>query len=274
MVEVVGGFAFDSLALLADAAHMISDVAALSMAYAALRIAQRPPTERHTYGFARTEVLVAQANGLLLVIGALVIAYEAIGRLREPTSMDAAGVFIVGLLGLIVNVVSAGFIARHAHGNLNLRGALLHLVADALGSIAVVLAAVGTWLFGFDRLDPIASLFIAVLVVFAAWQLIRDAARVLLEAVPAGLDVGEVRAALCGEAGVEAVHHLHVWTTGSEHAALSAHVVLGEEMTLHDAQVRAGELKRMLVMRFGIEHATLEVECHACADDETHSGRH
>jgi len=269
---VVGGLAFGSLALLADAAHMVADVVALTMAYAALLIARRPATERHTFGFARTEVLVAQANGMLLIGGALVIVFEAIGRLREPTTMDAAGVLIIGGLGLVVNVVSAAFVARHAHGSLNLRGALLHLLADALGSVAVIVAAAGTWAFGFDRLDPIASLFIAVLVLVAAWHLIRDATRVLLEAVPAGLDATAVRDALVEVDGVEAVHHLHLWTTGSEHAALSAHVVLEGTLTLHDAQIRADGLKRLLATRFGIEHATIEVECHACADDETPHG--
>ena len=258
------------MALLADGVHMVSDVVALGMAYAALRIAQRPPTARHTFGLGRAEVLVAEANGVLLVAGAIAVVAGAIGRLSSPPSIDAAGVIVVGGLGILVNVGSAWVVGRHAHGSLNMRGVLLHLAADALGSVAVVIAGIGAALFSAYWLDPVASILISVLVVFAAWQLLRDATSVLLEAVPADLDAAAVTEALCAEAGVEAVHHLHLWTSGSERPALSAHVVLGDAVSLHDAQLRAAELKLMLTDRFGIDHATLEVECHACVDDETH----
>jgi cobalt-zinc-cadmium efflux system protein len=252
----------------------VSDVIGLAIAYAALQLARRPPTERHTYGFGRTEVLVAQANALLLFASAIVVVVEAVRRLNAPHALDAGGVLVIGGLGFLVNIGSAAVVARHAHGSLNLRGALWHLLADALGSVVVIVAGVGVALFGADRLDPIASIAIALLVIAGAWKLLRDATRVLLESVPAGLDAVAVQEALCAEPGVEAVHHLHLWTSGSEHAALSAHVVLGETPSLHEAQLRAEELKRMLVERFGIFHATLEIECHACADDETHSHRH
>jgi len=269
-VEVAGGFAFGSLALLADAAHMATDVVVLGVAYAALRITQRPPTERHTFGFGRTEVLVAQANGLLLFAGAIVVIIEAFRRFGSAHEVSAAGVLVVGTIGLVVNLASAGALFRHAHDNMNMRAAFWHLFTDALGSIGVIVAGAGIALFGADWLDPLASILISVLVIAAALQLLRDAGRVLLEGVPAGLEVAAVRDALAAEVGVEAVHHLHLWTTGSEHAALSAHVVLGGPLSLHDAQVRAGELKRMLATTFGIEHSTLEVECHACLDDEAH----
>jgi cobalt-zinc-cadmium efflux system protein len=270
VVELAGGFLFGSLALLADAAHMVSDVVALGLAYGAVRLAQRPPTRRHTFGFGRTEVLVAQANALLLFAGAIAVIVEAIRRFGSPHEIDAAGVFVVGIIGLLVNVGSAAVVGRHAHSNMNARGAYWHLLADAFGSLAVIVAAIGTAVFDVDWIDPVASIVISVLVIFAAWRLMRDATSVLLEAVPAGLDVEAVTDALFAEPGVETVHHLHVWTTGSEHAALSAHVVLGETLTLHDAQLRAVELKQMLHDRFGIDHATLEVECHACVDDEVH----
>jgi cobalt-zinc-cadmium efflux system protein len=273
-VEVAGGFAFGSLALLADAAHMATDVVVLSVAYAALRITQRPPTERHTFGFARTEVLVAQGNGLLLFAGAIVVVVEAIRRFGSPHDLSAGGVVVVGAIGLIVNVASAGALFRHAHGNMNLRGAFWHLFTDALGSVGVIVAGAGVAVFGAEWLDPAASIVISVLVIAAAWQLLRDAGRVLLEAVPANLDVAAVRNALSSGPGVEAVHHLHLWTTGSEQAALSAHVVLGGPLSLHDAQLRAGDLKRMLADEFGIEHATLEVECHTCVEDEAHEHAH
>jgi cobalt-zinc-cadmium efflux system protein len=270
VVELVGGFVFGSLALLADATHMVSDVFALAMALAALVIARRPPTARHTYGFGRSEVIAAQFNGVLLIAAAVVIAVEALHRLGDAPAIDAMGVLVVGVLGLLVNAASAAVLARSAHGNLNLRAALWHLVADALGSVAVIVAALGALLFDVEWLDPVASLLIAALVVVGAWRILREATGVLLEAAPAGVDVAEVRAALEAGAGVEAVHDLHVWSLGSEHAALSAHVLLTGPLSLHDAQVNAGALKQVLAERFGIEHATLEVECHACVDDESH----
>jgi cobalt-zinc-cadmium efflux system protein len=236
------------------------------VAYAALRITQRPPTDRHTFGFARTEVLVAQGNGFLLLAGAVVVIVEAIRRFGSTPDVSAGGVLIVGAIGLIVNVVSAAALFRHAHDNINMRGAFWHLFSDALGSVGVIIAGVGVALFSAEWLDPAVSIAISLLVIAGAWQLLRDSGRVLLEAVPANLDVD----ALASGAGVEAVHHLHLWTTGSQQAALSAHVVLGGPLSLHDAQLRAGELKQMLKSDFGIEHSTLEVECHACIEDEAH----
>lgn len=271
VVELVGGFLFGSLALLADAAHLTSDVLALGLALAALALAQRPATERHTYGFERAEVLAAQANGVLLLVGAIAVAVEATRRLGSPHHVDAVGVLVVGGAGLVVNVGSAFVLARAAHGSLNLRAAFLHMAFDALGSLAVIVAAAGTLVFATERLDPIASLVIAALVVFGAWRLLRDSTRVLLEAVPTDVDVAAVRAALAEQAGVEAVHHLHVWALGAEHTALSAHVVLAGPLSLHEAQQRSDALKVVLAERFGIEHATLEVECHACIDDDVHA---
>lgn len=267
-VEVVGGFAFGSLALLADALHMVADVVALALAYAAVRIALRPPTARHTYGFGRAEVLAAQANAALMLVGAGFIAVEAVQRLSRPEPFATLGVLVIGVIGLVVNAGSAVILARAAGANLNVRAALWHLGSDAAGSVAVIIAALGAAWFGADRLDPIASLLIAALVLIGAAGLLRASTRILLEAAPSDIDVEEVRAALVNAGGVEAVHHLHIWTTGSEHAALSAHVVVGEAVSLHDAQEQSGALKAMLAERFGIGHATIEVECHACADED------
>ena len=237
----------------------------------ALALAQRPPTERHTFGFERAEVLAAQANGLLLLVGAIAVVVEAIRRFGSAQDLDAGAVLVVGVVGLAVNVGSAFVLARAAHGNLNLRAAFWHLALDALGSLAVILSALGALMFGAKSLDSIASLFIAALIVLAAWRLLRDTTRVLLDAAPPDIDVAIVSAALGSAAGVEAVHHLHVWTLGSERPALSAHVVLSGPLSLHDAQERATELKAMLAEQFGIQHATLEVECHACVEDHVHA---
>jgi cobalt-zinc-cadmium efflux system protein len=261
---------FGSLALLADAAHLVTDVVALAIALIAVMLVRRPATDRHTFGFARAEVVAAQVNGVLLLVGALAIIGEAIRRLDNPHGIDATGVLVLGVVGLAVNVGSAFVVGQHAHGDLNMRGALWHLIADALGSFVVILAAVGTMLWDVERLDAIASIVISLLVLVAAWGLLRDTTRVLLEAVPADLDLAAVRAALSEMDGVEAVHHLHVWSLASEHATLSAHVVLTGPLSLHQAQERSTELKQMLAERFDITHATLEVECHACVDDAEH----
>jgi cobalt-zinc-cadmium efflux system protein len=272
VVELVGGIVFGSLALLADAAHMVSDVVALGIALVAQVLSSRPPTERHTYGFVRAEVLAAQANGVLLLAGSIAVVVEAVRRLSDPPHVDGLPVLAVGVVGLAVNAVSAYVLARIASGNLNLRAAVWHLASDALGSVAVIVSAAAIVVADVYWLDPVASLLIGAMVVVAAWQLLRQTTRVLLEGAPAGIDVAAVRDALDAESDVEAVHDLHVWSLASETPALSAHVVLGgEEWTLHEAQQRMETLKAMLHDEFGITHATLEVECHACDTETNHA---
>jgi cobalt-zinc-cadmium efflux system protein len=272
VVELVGGLLFGSLSLLADGAHMVSDVVALGLALVAQVVAGRPPTARHTYGFVRAEVLAAQVNGVLLFVGAIWITAEAVQRFADPHRLDPIPVMAVGAAGLVVNIASAAAIGRLAAGNLNLRAAVWHLGSDALGSIAVIVAAAGVLVADLDWLDPAASLAIAVLVVIGAWQVLRASMRVLLEAAPSGIDVAAVRDALETEPDVDAVHHLHVWSLASETPALSAHIVLaGDTWTLHDAQERMEALKEMLSRRFGIAHATLEVECHECTTAPEHA---
>jgi cobalt-zinc-cadmium efflux system protein len=272
VVELAGGLAFGSLALLADAAHMVSDVVALGIALVAQLVVARPATERHTYGFVRAEVVAAQVNGMLLLGGAIAVAVEAVHRFANPHHLNAVPVLVVGAAGLAVNLASATVLGRSAAGNQNMRAAMWHLGADALGSIAVIVAAFGVLVADLEWLDPAASLLIAILVLLGAWQVLRGSTRVLLEAAPAGIDVAAVRDALATEPDVEAVHHVHVWSLASETPALSAHVVLaGDTWTLHDAQERSDQLKAMLASRFGITHATLEVECHECETSPEHA---
>jgi cobalt-zinc-cadmium efflux system protein len=271
-VQLVAGIVFGSLALIADSAHMASDVVALAIAIVAQALVARPASVRHTYGMQRTEVLAAQANAAALVLVSGWVVYEAIQRLSDPEPVDGLGVLVVGALGLLVNAGSAWIIARSAGHNLNLRGAFLHLASDAVGSVGVVIAGAVVLATGEDWVDPLVSILISVLVLVAAWQLLRDATRVLLEGAPKGLDVDALEHTLLAADGVEAVHHLHVWSIGSETPALSAHVVLTGPLTLHEAQTRGDGLKAELAARFGIEHATLELECHTCADDDHATG--
>jgi cobalt-zinc-cadmium efflux system protein len=266
VVEVVGGVAFGSLALLADAAHLLSDVAGLGIALAAHHLLTRPASARHSFGLQRAEVLGAQANGVILVATAGWIVVEALHRLDDggARDVDGAGLLVVALLGLAANLAGAFAVHRVEHGNLNLRGAVLHLAADAVGSVAAVVAGVAVLVADATWVDPVASIAIAVLVVAAAWSLLRDATWILLEATPKGLDPTAVTAALAGADGVVDVHHLHVWSLASDTPAMSAHVVLDGEPSLHDAQERGEALRTLLADRFGIGHATLELECHGC----------
>lgn len=264
VVEIVGGFAFDSLALLADALHMATDVVGLAIALVAQALMTRPASARHTYGLQRAEVLGALANGVILVAAAGWIFYEAFDRLGQPAHVDGGGVIVVATIGLAVNVVSAVFLRRAQGRSLNLHGAYLHMALDAAGSVAAIAAGIAVVAWSADWVDPVASMLVGVLVLWSTWGLLRDTVQVLLEGTPRGLDVGDVEQALAAAPGVSAVHHLHVWDLASDTPALSAHVVLEGDPSLHDAQLRGDAMKVMLEERFGIGHATLELECHDC----------
>ena len=267
VAEVIGGVAFNSLALLADAAHMLSDVAGLGIALVAQRLVDRPATARHTYGMQRAEVLGAQANGLLLLVAAGWIIVEAVRRIGEPADVIGAGVLVVASLGLAVNLGSAALLWRAEGHSLNMRGAVVHMALDAAGSVAAIVAGLAVIFWQATWVDPVVSILIAVLVVWSAWGLLRDTANVLLEGTPKGLDPAAVEAALGADSEVEAVHHMHLWNLASDVAALSAHVVLRGEISLHQAQNSGDRLKTMLEDNFGIAHSTLELECHPCDPD-------
>ncbi|MGH2820284.1 MAG: cation diffusion facilitator family transporter [Actinomycetota bacterium] len=267
LVEVVGGLAFNSLALLADAAHMVSDVAALAVAIVAQSLLDKPASSRHTYGLQRAEVLGAQVNGLTLVAASGWIVFEALRRLGQPVEVQGAGLLAVAGLGLVVNVGSALVLARAQGRSLNMRGAFLHMVADSAGSAGAMVAGAAALAWGADRVDPLVSLGIGVLVLWSAWHLLRETTHVLMEGAPRGIDPDQVERAVRELEGVEAVHHLHVWNLASDTPLLSAHVTLDGETELHSAQLKGAEIKDILFERFGIDHATLELECHPCADE-------
>ena len=266
VAEVVAGFVFGSLALLADAAHMLSDVAGLGIALIAQALMARPHTPRHTFGLQRAEALGAQANGVLLLASVIWIGAEAVQRIGAPVEIDGGPVLVVATLGLLVNVVSAVALARVRGESLNVRGAYLHMVADALGSVGAIIAALAVVLVGAVWVDTVASVLIAAMVLWSAWVLLRDTTNVLMEATPPGIDAGQVAAALVRHEAVEDVHHLHLWSIASDTVALSAHVVLAGELGLHEAQQRGDDLRAMLRDEFRIEHATLELECHLCEE--------
>jgi cobalt-zinc-cadmium efflux system protein len=268
VVEIVGGALFHSLALVADAAHMVSDVAALVIALTAQRLLDRPATTRHSYGLQRAEVLAAQASGMLLVAAAVWIIIEAVRRVGAAPDVVGGGLLAVALAGLFVNLFSARLLARARGESLNMHGVYLHMLLDALGSLGAAAAGVAVLVWGAGWVDPAVSIAIAVLVLFGAWGLLRDTTVVLLEGAPRGVDPTAVAAALSTDPEVEGVHHLHIWNLASDVAALSVHVQLVGEVTLHEAQVTGARLKTMLADQFGIDHATVELECHACDGPE------
>ena len=264
VIEAAAGAAFDSLALIADAAHLLSDVAALGVALVANALVTRPASSRHSFGLQRAEVLGAQVNGVILVAAAGWVVIEALDRLGDEPEIDGGGLLVVALLGLAANVVGAVALHRVSAGDLNIRGAALHLAADAVASVGAVAAGIAVVVADATWVDPAVSIGIAVLVLVSAAALLRDATHVLLEGTPRGIDPGAVAITIEAMPGVTGVHHLHLWSLGSDAPALSAHVVLEGEPSLHDAQARGEEVRAVLGSRFGIAHATLELECHPC----------
>jgi cobalt-zinc-cadmium efflux system protein len=256
-VGVAGGILFDSLAVFADAGHVLSDLGAIVLGLAAAALAGRRGGSQRTFGYHRGEVLAALINGLALVAIATVIVVAAIGRLQDPAEIEASGVLAVGLIGLAGNAWATAVLARGERADLNLEAVLRHSAADALGSLAVVAAAVAVLVAGWERADPIASIAIAILILASSVRLVREPFDVLMESAPARVDVDELAAAMCAVEGVSEVHELHVWTVTSGFEALAAHVVTAKGM---DRDRARRELEFLLRSRFGIEHTTLQME--------------
>jgi cobalt-zinc-cadmium efflux system protein len=257
VAEAVGGIVTGSLALLADAGHLLSDVGAIVLALIAARLASLPAAGRRTFGYQRSEVLAALVNGLVLVAVAVGVAIAAIGRFGDPPAIEGGGVLVLGVLGLAGNVAATVVLAGGQREDVNLEGVLRHSVADALGSLGVVVAGAVILLGGSAIVDPIVGLLISVLILASSWRLIKEPFDVLMEAAPAGLDVEAMGAAICAEQGVSSVHDLHVWTVTAGFGALSAHVVVSRDC---DRDLVRRRLELLLADRFGIEHTTLQVE--------------
>jgi cobalt-zinc-cadmium efflux system protein len=257
VAEAVGGVVTGSLAVLADAGHVLSDVGSIALALFAARLAAMPAAGRRTFGYQRSEVLAALVNGLLLVAVSVAIAVEAIGRFSDPPAIEAGGVLALGVLGLAGNVAATWVLARGQRVDINLEGALRHSVADALGSLGVIVAGGFVLLGGSDIVDPIVSLLIAALVLASSWRLIKEPFDVLMESAPADLDLEGMGQAICGEEGVCSVHDLHVWTVTSGFGAVAAHVVVARGV---DRDLIRRRLELVLDQRFGIEHTTLQME--------------
>jgi cobalt-zinc-cadmium efflux system protein len=257
VAEVVGGLFTGSLALLADAGHMLADVGALALSLFAFWLAERPAGAARTFGWRRFEILAALANGVLLVGVAGGVLLEAFQRLRVPHEVNGLVAFGVASGGLLVNAIGLTLLRHGRERSLNLRGAWLHLAGDALGSLGAMASGLAIWAFGWSAADPLASIAIALLVLRSAWALLRETVDVLLEAAPAHVDVAELREALLAEPGVASLHDLHVWTITSGMVSLSCHVHCTPGADGHAVLVG---LQSLLHRRFGIAHATLQIE--------------
>ncbi len=258
VAEFVGGWIANSLALVADAAHMLADVASLALSLFALWFARRPATPEKSFGYVRLEILAALVNGALLLVLAGGIVWEAIRRFGSPQPVHSGILIGVASAGLLANIVSAIVLHRSAGDSLNIRGAYLHVLGDLFGSVGAILAGVLIATAGWLAADPLISVVVAALIVASSWKLLRESVDVLLEAVPAHIDMGEVRRAMDEIPGVEDVHDLHVWTVTSGFLAMSGHAVVREPA---GSQAILDEIHARMRQRFGIRHATIQIEC-------------
>jgi cobalt-zinc-cadmium efflux system protein len=260
IVEVIGGLLTNSLALLADAAHMLTDVVGLGLALFATWIAQKPATAEKTYGYYRVEIVAALANAVVLVLISIYILYEAYRRLKQPPEVASLPMLVIASIGLVVNVVGVWNLHRGAKESLNVQGAFMEVVSDALGSLGAIIAALIMLTTGWYYADPIFSFLIGLFILPRAWKLLAQAVNILLEGTPAHIDLSAVEQEILKVEGVEKVHDLHVWTITSGVEALSAHVVLAENCDPKHSDRVLEQIGARLKEKFGIDHWTIQIE--------------
>jgi cobalt-zinc-cadmium efflux system protein len=267
IAEAVGGWWTGSLALLADAGHMLTDVAALALALTAAWFSSRPATSNKTFGYHRLEILAALVNGVALVVISMLILYEAYQRWSLPPAVQGSIVMVVATGGLAINLLSAWILHGRHEIDLNMRGAWLHVISDALGSLGAIIAGALMWLYGWYAADPLFSALIGILIVWSSWRLIRESTNVLLEGTPAHINLAAVEDSILHTDGVANVHDLHVWTITSGREALSAHVIHAYEVSQPEL---LRELRAKLYDRFGVDHLTIQMETPDFEDETFH----
>ncbi|MDD1769747.1 MAG: cation diffusion facilitator family transporter [Methanomassiliicoccales archaeon] len=263
MVELVGGLVSGSLALVSDSGHMFTDVLALGLSLWAGYMVMKAAGERQTFGFLRVEILVALINGVILVVLSLLIIYEAIQRLQSPPEVQSGLMLIVALMGLGANLFGVYMLRNGAKENLNVKGALLHIIGDLLSSIGVIISALLIYIFGFREADPIMSFVIAAIIIYGSYQIISQSTKVLLEFTPSHIDIHEVEEELKKVPGVEDVHDIHAWTLGSGVYAMSGHVKVAEQ-PISACSCIVSDCEQVLAEKFKISHSTLQLEYKGC----------
>ena len=263
-VEVVGGILAGSLALLADAAHMVTDAAALGLAWLSFRISRRPPDDSRTYGYGRLQILAAFVNALVLLAVVAWIAYEAIRRLFEPVPVLGGLMLAIAGVGLVINIAAFAILHEGRSRNLNLRGAAVHVLGDLLGSLGAIVAALVIIVTGWTPIDPLLSLVVGGIVLRSAWSLLLESGHVLLEGAPADLDPGMLKADLVAlEPEIEDVHHVHAWSLTTEQPLVTLHVTIRSDA---DADMLLARIKRRLQERWQVDHSVVQLECACCPD--------
>jgi cobalt-zinc-cadmium efflux system protein len=265
LAEIIGGIMTNSLALLADAGHMLVDVASLVMSLLALTFALRPPSEERTYGFHRLEILAALANGLTLILICLYIFYEAYQRILNPRPVQELGMLAIAFVGLVANVAATVVLGKGE--SLNVRSAFLHVLGDTLSSAGIIVGGLVMLFTGWYIIDPILSVLIALLILISAYRVTMEAANILLEATPKGIDLRQVVEAVRGVDGVRDIHDVHIWSITSGLHALSAHLLIDDQLTSRSMDI-VGQVQALLKRDFGIAHTTLQCECEHCANGE------
>jgi cobalt-zinc-cadmium efflux system protein len=263
IAEIVGGLLSNSLALLSDAGHMFTDTLALALSFIAMKFAEMPATDRKTYGFYRLEILAALANGAILFAVSAYIFYEAYLRLREPEPVRSTLMLVVASVGLAVNILGALFLKKHHETNLNIRGAFLHIIGDAVSSVGVIVGGVVISVTGWYLIDPVLSILIALGIIAGAAGLVIESVNILLESVPSHLDVGTIGREISAFPGVREAYHIHVWAITSGVYALSAHVII-DDRTVSSSREILDAIRGMLAERFKIMHSTVQLECERC----------
>ena len=257
VLELAAGMYTNSLALVADAGHMLTDLAALALSLFALKISSRPATHQKTYGYLRVEILAALANGVFLVLVSGFIFYEAYHRVLAPPIVRSGPMLAVATVGLVANLVTAGLLYRSQQDNLNIRGAFLHVLGDTLGSVGAIGAGLAMLIGGWYLADPMVSIVVAIMVLYSSWQLVRESVDVLLEATPAHLNISSILSDLGSVGGVVSIHDLHVWSITSGMPAMSCHVIIRQN---EDASEILAALSRMMRDKYKIEHTTIQIE--------------
>jgi cobalt-zinc-cadmium efflux system protein len=263
IAEAVGGILSNSLALLSDAGHMLTDNLALLLSFFAMKFSTMPATERKTFGFYRLEILAALLNGIILVMISIYIVYEAYMRVIHPQPVQGGLMLIVAIIGLIANITGAFFLFKHSHSSLNVRGAYLHIVGDALSSVGVVIGGGIIIYTGWYLIDPILSILISLVIIYGSWKLVTESVNILLEAVPSHINIETVAAEMGKVSGVREAYHIHIWTITSGVYAMSAHVLVDDQLVSGSRNI-SDEIRDLLSRKFNILHSTIQLECERC----------
>jgi cobalt-zinc-cadmium efflux system protein len=263
IAEVIGGLLSNSLALLSDAGHMLTDNIALLLSFFAMTFASLPATDRKTFGFFRLEILAAFVNGIVLVLISIYIMYQAYLRMVHPQPVQGMLMLIVAIIGLVANIIGALILVKHSQNSLNIRGAYLHIVGDALSSVGVVIGGVIILYTGWYLIDPILSALISLVIIYGAWSLVKESVNILLESAPAHINIDTIASEIAKITGVREAYHIHLWTITSGVYALSAHVLIDDRLVSNSRELN-DQIRSLLSDKFKVIHSTIQLECEKC----------